>query len=71
MTDDVNMALRKYLKEVGVTSQRAIEDALRERGEPGRRYAVRTTLAIEELGLEHVGEGTLPAGREEPGRGPA
>ena len=68
MTDDANMSMRKYLKQVGVTSQQAIEAALRERGEPGRRYAVRTTLVIEDLGLTHHVDGQVEAGALE---GPA
>ena len=59
MPDDLNMTLRKYLKEVGVTSQQAIEAAMRERGEAGRTYAVRTEVVIEELGLAHVVEGRI------------
>ena len=30
MNDDFNMSMRKFLKQVGVTSQKAIEDALRD-----------------------------------------
>ena len=29
MSDDFNMSMRKFLKQVGVTSQQAIEEALR------------------------------------------
>ena len=37
MNDDVfNMSLRKFLKKVGVTGQRAIEDAVREAVAAGR-----------------------------------
>jgi hypothetical protein len=37
MNDDVfNMSLRKFLKKVGVTGQRAIEDAVREALAAGR-----------------------------------
>jgi hypothetical protein len=64
MPDETNMSLRKYLKEVGVTSQQAIEVALREHGRAGRRYAVRTELVIEELDLRHTVEGEIV------GRGP-
>lgn len=61
MPDDFNMSMRKYLKQVGVTSQQAIEAAMREKGEMGRRYAVRTELVIEELGLRHAVEGEIAA----------
>lgn len=67
MPDDFNMSMRKYLKQVGVTSQQAIEAAVRERGETGRRYAVRTELVIEELGLSHVVEGEIAAPDPEQG----
>lgn len=59
MADDPNMSMRKYLKEVGVTSQQAIEAAMRDQGEMGRRYAVRTVVEIEALGLRHVVEGEI------------
>ena len=32
MSDDFNMSMRKFLKQVGVTSQQAIEEAMRENG---------------------------------------
>ena len=34
--DALNMSLRKFLKKVGVTAQRAIEDAVREAHAAGR-----------------------------------
>ena len=53
MGDDFNMSMRKFLKQVGVTSQQAIEGAVREKGEAGKSYAIRATVVIEELGLTH------------------
>jgi hypothetical protein len=59
MNEDVlNMEIRKFLKRVGVTSQREIETAVRAGVESGKlrgRKAVnaRVTLVIESLGLEH------------------
>ena len=32
MDDSFNMSMRKFLKQVGITSQKAIEDALRDSG---------------------------------------
>ena len=60
MNDDMNMSMRKFLKQVGVTSQQAIEKAMREAdaGE-GRSYAIRMVLTIEELGLSHQVEGRI------------
>ena len=36
MTDAFNMSMRKFLKQVGVTSQQAIEEGLRARGAVAR-----------------------------------
>ena len=59
--DVLNMQLRKYLKQVGVTSQREIEKAIREalekqRIEGNEHLRVRTTLTIDKLELTHVVE---------------
>lgn len=61
MTDEdrFNMALRKFLKEVGVTSQREIERVVREAGEPGQRLHFRMTLTCTDAPLQHVVETTL------------
>ena len=59
MADDFNMSMRKYLKQVGVTAQQAIEAAMRERGAMGGSYAVRTEVVIDDLDLRHVVEGTI------------
>ena len=59
MNEDVlNMEIRKFLKRVGVTSQREIETAVRAGIESGKlkgRKSVnaRMTLAIDALGLTH------------------
>lgn len=67
MTDDgFNMSLRKFLKTVGVTSQREIEEAVhaaREAGElPAGPVTARMVLKIEAVGLEHevTGEIDMP-----------
>ena len=65
--DDFNMTMRKFLKQVGVTSQQAIEDAMREAGAArtaGRSFAVRVELTIDELDLAHSVEGRI-VGRAE------
>src|SRR3990170_4192196 len=56
--DTFNMALRKFLKRVGVTSQREIETAVRAAHAAGRLagkkdVAVKMTLTIDSLGLRH------------------
>ena len=59
MSDDFNMSMRKFLKQVGVTSQQAIEEALRNGGAPGKSYAVKAVVTIEELGMTHEVTGEI------------
>ncbi len=59
MSDDFNMSMRKFLKQVGVTSQQAIEDAMRDKGAAGKTYTARATIVIEELGLTHEVTGDI------------
>ncbi|MEM5582738.1 DUF6494 family protein [Roseibium sp. AS2] len=60
MSDDFNMSMRKFLKQVGVTSQQAIENAVREATPTdGRTFEVKAVVTIEELGLEHVVTGKI------------
>ena len=54
-----NMSLRKFLKQVGVTSQQAIEAAVREKGAPGKNYSVKAVITIEELGMTHEVTGEI------------
>ncbi|KUL94201.1 hypothetical protein DK26_18635 [Bosea sp. WAO] len=58
--DRFNMAVRKFLKEVGVTSQREIERIVREGTAQGGRVRLRMTLTSEDApALEHVVETTI------------
>jgi Family of unknown function (DUF6494) len=62
--DRFNMDIRKFLKVVGVTSQREIETAVRDALAAGRLsdstvVKPRVTLSIPELGLEHVVDGEI------------
>ena len=62
--DRFNMDIRKFLKVVGVTSQREIETAVRDALSKGRLaesalLKPRITLSIPELGLEHVIDGEI------------
>ncbi len=65
MDEDVfNIQIRRYLKNVGVTSQREIECAVREALADGRlkgneQMKVKVTLDIDKLGLIKVIEGTI------------
>ena len=60
--DTFNMSLRKYLKQVGVTSQQAIERHVREHGDSSGRLKVRTVLTMPGHDLEHVVEGEIDLG---------
>ena len=55
--DRLNVSIRKFLKAVGITSQREIEKVVRDAAGsgslPGKLHAT-MTLTIPELGLEHV-----------------
>jgi hypothetical protein len=62
--DRLNMDIRKFLKVVGVTSQREIENAVRDALADGKvseniLLRPRVTLSIPELGLEHVVDGEI------------
>jgi ribosome-associated protein YbcJ (S4-like RNA binding protein) len=54
--DRFNIALRKFLKQVGVTSQREIEKAVREGGAAGKSIRVKMVLTSEDVALNHVVE---------------
>jgi 16S rRNA U516 pseudouridylate synthase RsuA-like enzyme len=60
--DDFNMSLRKFLKQVGVTSQREIEELVRGGRATGSALHVKVTLTAEGSDLNHVvtGEIKLP-----------
>ncbi len=65
MSEAFNMSMRKFLKQVGVTSQQAIETAIREAGAtPGQEFKAKMVLTIDGLDLEHIVEGTLKGGAE-------
>lgn len=59
MSDDFNMSMRKFLKQVGVTSQQAIEDAMRDGDTAGKSYAIKAVITIEELGMTHEVTGEI------------
>ena len=55
-----NMSLRKFLKQVGVTSQREIERVVRESGATGQReLKVKVVLSAEGTDLHPVVEGRI------------
>jgi hypothetical protein len=58
-----NMSLRRFLKEVGVTSQQEIERVVREEGLEGRgTLQVKAVLTAPGTGLNHVVEGKIDLG---------
>jgi len=62
MNEGFNMSMRKFLKQVGVTSQQAIEEAVRKAGSDatrGKSFSARMVLTIDDIGLEHVVEGKI------------
>ena len=61
--DKFNMSLRKFLKQVGVTSQQQIEKAVRDGGlEGGGQLKVKVVLTAEGTDLNHVVEGEIDLG---------
>jgi hypothetical protein len=60
----LNTSLRKFLKVVGVTSQREIENAIRAAVADGRLngdepVAAQVVLTIDKAGLRHTIDGTI------------
>jgi hypothetical protein len=65
--DRFNISVRKFLKEVGVTSQREIEKAVRDALASGRLHddtqlEATMTLQIPALGLIHIVDGLVDVG---------
>jgi hypothetical protein len=60
--DKFNMSLRKFLKQVGVTSQREIERVVRESGLDKGMLKVRMVLTAPGTSLNHVVEEDLDLG---------
>jgi hypothetical protein len=62
--DVLNIQLRKYLKQVGVTSQREVENAVRKAIDNGElegneQIKLQMVLKIERLQLTHIVEDTI------------
>ena len=57
-----NMSMRKFLKQVGVTSQQQIEQAVRDSGKTSGTVAVKMVLSAGDVGLEHTVEGEIDLG---------
>ena len=60
MDEDFNMSMRKFLKQVGVTSQQAIEEGMRNAdGTAGKTFKAKVVLTIDGLDVEHTVSGTI------------
>jgi len=62
--DTFSIEVRKFLKQLGITSQREIESAVRRAVEAGRlkgdeRLKVSARVQIESIGLDHRVEGEI------------
>ena len=58
-----NLSMRKFLKEVGITSQQAIERVVREGGLSSKgKLKVKMVLTAENTPLDHVIEGDIDLG---------
>ncbi|WFU24166.1 DUF6494 family protein [Bradyrhizobium sp. CB1717] len=65
--DQFNTSLRKFLKQVGVTSQREIEKAVRDAIAAGRikgheKLTAKMVLTIDSVGLVHEVNNTIELG---------
>ena len=56
-----NMSMRKFLKQVGVTSQQKIEEAVRA-ANPAGPIRAKVVLTLQGLDVEHVVEGDIQTG---------
>ena len=60
MSEHFNMSMRKFLKQVGVTSQQAIEEAMRSASDTsGKTYTAKIVLTVEGMDFEHVVTGKI------------
>ena len=60
MSEEFNMSMRKFLKQVGVTSQQEIERVVREADMSGKdSLSVKVVLTAEGTDLNHVVEGEI------------
>ena len=57
--ETLNLSIRKFLKAVGITSQREIERVVREGRVEGTELKLRMTLTAENAPLNHIVEETI------------
>ena len=58
-SENFNMSMRKFLKQVGVTSQQQLERTVNELPEGTSSMKVKMILTVEGSDLEHVVEGII------------
>ena len=60
MSEHFNKSMRKFLKQLGVTSQQAIEEAMRNASDTsGKTYTAKVVLTVEGMDFEHVVTGKI------------
>ena len=55
MDENLDMSIRRFLKKVGITLQKNIENAWKE----NKKVKLKMVLTVEELGLNHTIEGEI------------
>ena len=60
--DKFNMSMRKFLKQVGVTSQQKIEEAVRASGKTSGKVTVTAKITCGDVGLDHSVTGEIDLG---------
>ena len=60
--DKFNMSMRKFLKQVGVTSQQKIEDAVRASGKTSGKVKVTAVIKADGIDLDHTVTGEIDLG---------
>lgn len=59
MDEAFNKSMRKFLRQVGVTSQQKIEEAVKEKGLSEGELHAKAVITVEELGLSHTVESVI------------
>ncbi|HUE46062.1 MAG TPA: DUF6494 family protein [Aestuariivirgaceae bacterium] len=57
--EKLNMSLRKFLKQLGVTAQQQIEEAVRASGKTSGTVAITGRVVAPDIGLDHEIDGEL------------
>jgi hypothetical protein len=60
--DKLNMSLRKFLKQLGVTAQQEIEEAVRKSGKTSGKVPIEGTVSAPAIGLDHRVKGSIDLG---------